>query len=90
MVVYGSKLGPNFPPDPDFFRIAVTSLIFNIFAPDFFKTNSTRAGKFENQQKPTRNQGWTLLPPSEVVVSPKSGVQNLDFTIFGSKNTYFQ
>ena len=54
------KFKQNLPKKTE---IALTSLIFNIFAPDFFKTDSTRAGKFENQQKPTRNQGWTLLPP---------------------------
>ena len=37
-------------------KIALTSLIFNIFAPDFLKINSTRAGKFESQQNPPRNQ----------------------------------
>ena len=58
-----SPRGVKFSKKNLFFEIVVTSLIFNIFAPDFFKTNSTRSGKFENKQNPPRNQEWTLLPP---------------------------
>ena len=91
MVVYGSKVGPNFPPDPDFFvRIAVTSLIFNIFAPDFFKPTLLALESSKISKILPEIKNGPSYPPSEVVVSPKSGVQNLDFTISSSKNDYSQ
>ena len=59
-----------------FFEIVVTSLIFDIFAPDFFKPTLLGLESSKISKILPEIKNGPSYPPSEVVVSPKSGVQN--------------